>query len=134
MLAQRMGALKREILTAYDARAAALSKLRRATRTQLARFTADRKALAMRQRAERTKGEAARSAGVRAWMRPITADRVAAHESWRALAVTMHGKRTSAPTASVKEPVAPAAPAVPTPTPPVAEVVKVAPERPGAPR
>jgi len=158
MLTQGMDALSREIVSAYDARAvdlsrlhkatrtghdarvAALSRLRRATRTQLARFTADRKVLATRQRAdlarERTelathnvgrhalatrqradlaKSEAARSAGVRAWMRPITADRVAAHESWRSLAVAMHGKRTSATTASVREPVAgQAAPLEPT--------------------
>jgi len=133
MLTQGMDALSREIVSAYDARAvdlsrlhkatrtghdarvAALSRLRRATRTQLARFTADRKVLATRQRADLAKSEAARSAGVRAWMRPITADRVAAHESWRSLAVAMHGKRTSATTASVREPVAgQAAPLEPT--------------------
>lgn len=113
MLTQGMNALTREVVTAYDARVAALSRLHKATRTELARFTAERKRLATRQRAslaqaraELTKSEALRNARVSASLQPITADRVAAHEKWRSLAVAMHGKRTSATTASATKPAA----------------------------
>lgn len=113
MLTQGMNALTREVVTAYDARVAALSRLHKATRTELARFTAERKRLATRQRAslaqaraELTKSEALRNARVSAALQPITADRVAAHEKWRSLAVAMHGKRTSATIASATKPAA----------------------------
>lgn len=122
MLTQGMNALTREIVTAYDARVAALSKLHKATRTELARFTAERKRLATRQRAslaqartDLTKSEAQRSARVSASLQPITADRVAAHEKWRSLVAAMHGKRTQATTASATKPAAgQAAPTEPT--------------------
>jgi hypothetical protein len=51
MLAQRMGALKREILTAYDARAAALTTLHKATHTHLTRLAEGRAQHAAHQRA-----------------------------------------------------------------------------------
>ncbi len=133
MLTQGMNALAREIASAYDARAvdlsklhkatrtatdvrvAAVSRLHKATRTQLARFTAERKRLATRQRADLAQARTELTRSVSAWMRPITADRAAAHKSWRSLAVAMHGKRTSATTASATKPAAgKAAPLEPT--------------------
>lgn len=95
MLTQDMNALVRGIPSAYDARMAAMAKLRKSTR--------ERQAQARRMRAELAKSEAARAAGVKSWMRTVTADRVGAHDAWQALTVTMHGKRVAA----AKKPAAP---------------------------
>ena len=115
MLTQGMNALTREVVTAYYARVAALSRLHKATRTELARFTAERKRLATRQRTSLAQARTELTKSVSARMRPITADRVAAHESWRSLALAMRGKRTSATTASATKPAAgQAAPLEPT--------------------
>jgi hypothetical protein len=140
MLTQGMNALTREIVTAYDARVAALSRLRKTTRTRIARFTEERKRLATRQRASLAQARTDLTKSVSAFMQPITADRVAAHEKWRSLAAAMHGRRTSATTPSATKPAAgqaaplePAAVAPVAPT-PVATVARVAPGEQSRPR
>lgn len=118
MLTQEMNALAREIATAHDARMAAMAKLRKSSRTErdarMAAMSRLRKALhaeLAKIRPELAKTEAARAAGVKTWMRTITADRVGAHEAWRDLTVTMHGKRVAAAASAKKPAAAPAEPA-----------------------
>jgi len=132
MLIQEMNALAREIATAHDARMAAMAKLRKSSRTErdarMAAMSRLRKALhaelakirpeLAKIRPGLAKGEAVRAAGVKTWMRTTTADRVGAHEAWRDLTVTMHGKRVAA-AASAKKPAA--TPATPAPPAPVAK-------------
>lgn len=112
MLTQEMNVLTREIATGNDARMAALAHLRKSGRAErdarMAAMAHLRKAL----RAEFAKirpglarSEAARAADVKARLRAITADRAGAHEAWRNLTVTLHGKRVAA-AASARKPTA----------------------------
>ena len=120
MLNQGMNALAREIATAHDARMAAMAKLRKSSRTErdarMAAMSRLRKALhaeLAKIRPGLAKGEAARVVGVKTWMRTTTADRVGAHEAWRSLTVTMHGKRAAAAASAKKPAAAPIPPAAP---------------------
>jgi hypothetical protein len=121
MLTQEMNALAREIATAQDARMAAMAKLRKSSRAErdarmaaMAKLRRVLRAELGRVRPELAKSEAARAAGVKTWIRTATADRVGAHEAWRDLTVTLHGKRVAA-AASAKKPATPVAPVEPAP-------------------
>ena len=84
MLAQRMGALKREVLTAYDARAAALTALHKATHTRLTRLAEGRTKRATRQHAALARDRGELAARVRRALREQHATRGAAATQRRA--------------------------------------------------
>ena len=92
MLAQPMGVLKREVLTAYDARAAALTTLHKATHTRLTRLAEGRTKRAARQRAALAHDRGELAARVRRALREQHAARGAAATQLRA---TQHADRAA---------------------------------------
>ena len=99
-----MAKLRKSSRAERDARMAAMSRLRRALRAELAKI-----------RPDLARSELARAAGVKTWMRTATADRVGAHEAWRDLTVTLHGKRVAAAASARKPAATPATPVEPAP-------------------